>query len=261
MNDVVFIKEIKSSADDLQNPAYRSIIYCFLGKITVTFENRAVDISAGKFAVVMPNQAFKISVEESSCGCYLGLSEPSFGLLETIVVSDEKDFRVGALLTQCLTVSSEKDKREILLPALGNLLAAYIFVLTGKSGNLGIVETVQNKIKEEVGNPDFKLEEYLKSLPLNSDYVKKLFKNQTGFTPKQRLAKLRLDKAKMLLSGTDRLNYTIKEVSNLCGYSDSLYFSKIFKNKFSYSPTEYAHRFDKPTKKKAPLGVASEVDI
>lgn len=261
MNDIVFIKEIKSNLDDFENPAYRSIIYCFSGKLSVAFENRTVDIIEGKFAVIMPNQAFKINSEESSFGCYLGLSEPSFGLFETIVVNDEKDFRVAALLRQCLTVSTEKDKREVLLPALGNLLSAYIFVLTGKSGNFGIVETIQNKIKEEVSSPDFKLDDYLKSLPMNSDYVKKLFKKQTGLTPKQRLTKLRLDKARMLLSGTDRFDYTIKEVSNLCGYSDSLYFSKIFKNKFSYSPTEYAHRFDKPTKKKSPLGVTSEVDV
>ena len=63
------------------------------------------------------------------------------------------------------------------------------------------------------------------SLYLDEAYFSRLFKEKTGLTPKQYLLNVRLKRAKELLSETV---YPIKEISTATGFSDPLYFSKLF---------------------------------
>ena len=62
------------------------------------------------------------------------------------------------------------------------------------------------------------------------------FKTEYGYSPHNYIINERLSKARMLLTQT---NYTIKEISHICGYSDELYFSRIFKKFMKCSPKEF----------------------
>lgn len=62
-----------------------------------------------------------------------------------------------------------------------------------------------------------------------------LFKARTGVTPKDYLIKLRIDKAKELLRDT---GLTIRQISLIVGFSDQLYFSRMFKKATGQSPRE-----------------------
>ena len=50
------------------------------------------------------------------------------------------------------------------------------------------------------------------------------------------VTELKMEKAAHLLRETDM---SIKEITNATGYNDQNYFSKLFKQKFGVSPTEY----------------------
>jgi transcriptional regulator GlxA family with amidase domain len=60
-----------------------------------------------------------------------------------------------------------------------------------------------------------------------------------GISPSAYRQGLRIDNAKNLLSSTE---LPISEVGILCGFSDSLYFSRIFRQKTGCSPTEYRRK-------------------
>lgn len=62
------------------------------------------------------------------------------------------------------------------------------------------------------------------------------FKDFTGSSPQAYLTDMRIDQAKELLSNK---SFQIAEVAELVGYSDPLYFSRIFKKKTGCSPNEY----------------------
>lgn len=62
------------------------------------------------------------------------------------------------------------------------------------------------------------------------------FKDFTGSSPQAYLTDMRIEQAKDLLSNT---SFQIAEIAELVGYSDPLYFSRIFKKKTGYSPNEY----------------------
>ncbi|MFS0727461.1 helix-turn-helix domain-containing protein [Paenibacillus sp. 1P07SE] len=64
------------------------------------------------------------------------------------------------------------------------------------------------------------------------------FKKSVGCSPGTYLTKLRIRKAKELLRVTSRS--TLKEIAQSVGYSDELYFSRVFKKSEGVSPTVYA---------------------
>jgi AraC-like DNA-binding protein len=74
------------------------------------------------------------------------------------------------------------------------------------------------------------------------DHMRRLFKQETGFTPQQYLLELRINYAKKLIRNNARLHYSVAEISLMCGFYDSAYFSRLFKKKTGMTPTEYQER-------------------
>lgn len=71
---------------------------------------------------------------------------------------------------------------------------------------------------------------------LSRSSLEKKFKTDTGITPKQYLINIRLDNAKYLLQYS---NYSINQISSLCGFSTSAYFIYLFRQKNQMTPREY----------------------
>lgn len=67
-------------------------------------------------------------------------------------------------------------------------------------------------------------------------YFMKLFKKNLGVSPQEYYARLIVDKSSYLLVDT---NYSISEISKLCGIEDALYFSRMFKKHTGVSPNAY----------------------
>ncbi len=85
-------------------------------------------------------------------------------------------------------------------------------------------------------NTDISIEEYSKSRGLSNCWFIQCFKEITGYSPLQYILKLRIATAQSLLENTD---YTISEISNIVGYANSLYFSRLFHKYIGMSPKEY----------------------
>ncbi|MCZ8518092.1 MULTISPECIES: AraC family transcriptional regulator [Paenibacillus] len=79
------------------------------------------------------------------------------------------------------------------------------------------------------------IEHMAKTLGYHRTHLSKMFKQHTGMSPMQFLLKVRMERAKQLL--TERL--TIEQVASSVGFADALYFSKQFKKWYGVSPSEY----------------------
>jgi len=80
-------------------------------------------------------------------------------------------------------------------------------------------------------------------LHLNSNYFCDLFKKETGFTFLEYLTKIRITAAKQILC--EKVNVKTYEVASKVGYSDSRYFSRLFKNATGMTPSEYRENCDR----------------
>lgn len=66
------------------------------------------------------------------------------------------------------------------------------------------------------------------------------FKGIVGMAPQDFIIEARLSKAKMLLTNS---NHMVKEIADLCGFSNAYYFSRIFHQRIGCPPSQYADQF------------------
>ena len=85
-------------------------------------------------------------------------------------------------------------------------------------------------------NSSIKITDIASRFYITPVYLGKIFKERIGISPKQYIIKKRIERAKELLANT---NLAVNEISNSVGYTDQLYFSRIFKVHCKLSPLEY----------------------
>ena len=96
-----------------------------------------------------------------------------------------------------------------------------------------------NEIKAFVAEnymKDIGLEDVAKLVCLNPTYVSEIFKKNKGENFSEFLIGYRIGIAKELLKD---VRYKIVDVSNMVGYKDAKYFSRLFKEKVGVNPTNY----------------------
>ncbi len=78
------------------------------------------------------------------------------------------------------------------------------------------------------------------SMGYSPGYLTKSFTAEHGITPSKYLNQLRLNKAKSLLK--NNMEYSVKTISEMVGYEDQGYFSRIFKKYMGISPIDYREK-------------------
>ena len=94
---------------------------------------------------------------------------------------------------------------------------------------------LRNKIMKNPEEP-WNISEIADQLYLSKSYLQKIYKTYFGKSIIEEMIQFRIDKAKALLSGTDR---TVTDISRECGYSSYNYFVRQFKSAEGVSPSEY----------------------
>jgi AraC-like DNA-binding protein len=82
-----------------------------------------------------------------------------------------------------------------------------------------------------------------KHLRLNPDYLTRLFKQSLGESLGSYVLRHRMTRARELLTSS---NLNIKETAEAVGFSDPLYFSRVFRREEGMSPSEYILRSSAP---------------
>lgn len=83
------------------------------------------------------------------------------------------------------------------------------------------------------------LKELAAQFALSPNYCSSLFTKITGMTFSQYITRLRMEKASLLLQNP---NLPISDIAELIGYDDQIYFSKVFKKYYSFTPSQYREK-------------------
>lgn len=107
--------------------------------------------------------------------------------------------------------------------------------------NLMIILEMDQAVKYFTSNYNtaINIDDYALSHNLSISWFIQSFKHYTGTTPTQYILQLRISNAKNLLENT---SYNISEISQIVGYENPLYFSRVFKKQSGLSPSEYRKR-------------------
>ncbi|UQZ35894.1 DNA-binding response regulator [Paenibacillus sp. PK3_47] len=121
------------------------------------------------------------------------------------------------------------------------VLSRILEVFTGEISKslAGDRSSVLENIKAYIDNHYFeniKISMFTEKYFLSREYLMKLFKGKYGWGIHEYVQKVRMDKAKALLSDP---GLKIQDISEMLGYKDKNYFSKAFRNYYDCSPSEF----------------------
>ncbi|MCF7829340.1 MAG: response regulator [Candidatus Marinimicrobia bacterium] len=110
---------------------------------------------------------------------------------------------------------------------------------TGKvsSEDQEFMTRVRDLVRNNLDNPDFAVDDMVRSLYLSRRQVERKIKSLTNLTPSELIRSVRLQKAKEMLT-TGQLT-SVQEVARAVGIQDPAYFSRLFKKEFEAPPSEF----------------------
>lgn len=123
-----------------------------------------------------------------------------------------------------------------LLEIFAECYSENIMPIKGKSP---ISESVEY-LEKNFADPTITVNKIAAKSFMSEVYFRKLFKAELGTSPKKYIIKLRIQKAVSLINTG---YYSLKEVAEMCGYTDYKYFSVEFKASIGCSPSEYEYEF------------------
>lgn len=201
----------------------------------------AVLIAADKVTAVPPTVKHNFSDADGMC---VLIERALLPFKEITAVTDDENRGILHAARQAETyLHGSLEKKELILSALGGVIVSYLTAFAASDGFSPITRQILAEIEKNVSNATFFLEDYIKTLPLNYDYVRKLFKKETGATPHEYLIRQRMELAASLLkSGISNRysSYSVSQIAEACGFADPLYFSKVFKKYYGTAPASYA---------------------
>ena len=104
-----------------------------------------------------------------------------------------------------------------------------------RSASVRPIRLAQDYVLKHYSDP-LTLEKVSEAVGFSASYFSFLFKKETGENFLHYLTRIRMDRAKELLSQTD---LSISEISEQVGYNDSNYFTKMFRKETRLSPGQY----------------------
>ena len=223
-----------------------------MNKIVDVRRESQVEIAAKGFEVLIPDgqverQAVVIPpLKKYSSVHFTGIRivfENAMLPFDEVCVIPDSDGAIAFVAKQALKYfNGNINRKDLILSALGDLLVSYITAFSAQKEYSPVVELVRAEIVKGISDCSFSIKDCLKKLPLNYDYIRKLFKKETGVTPAEYLLKERMTLARQLLSSgiSNKFSpYSVSQIAEACGYSEPLYFSRVFKKYFGVSPSEY----------------------
>lgn len=215
------------------------LIYCTGQGGELRFDGFTLPYSKGSIAVIPPFTPHSNISQDGFTNIHVNLMNGTLNFSEPLVIQDDGNRSVLSVFSGIYFQFYENaEQRETLLSAYGNLLVAYLLAYRKTSSLSKIAQQIERHIIRHYVDPGYALDDYLKSLPYNYDYLRKLFQKELGMTPLQYLNDKRLQTAASML----RAEYNdgnVTEVARQCGFREPLYFSRMFKKKYGVSPSFY----------------------
>lgn len=98
-----------------------------------------------------------------------------------------------------------------------------------------LIEPAVEYLKKHIYDSSFKINKLHRLCGISDTYFRKIFEAEFNMTPQEYVVTGRISHARSIIESGDF--ESIKEVSELVGYNDPLYFSKAFRKIYGFSPS------------------------
>ncbi|MBR5089493.1 MAG: helix-turn-helix transcriptional regulator [Ruminiclostridium sp.] len=244
MNSIIYVgRHLITFATKQHHHDEWELIYCTGGQGQFEFQDLTLDYGLGDIVIIPPRTPHTNNSDEGFTNIHLNIADATFPFREPMLVADDTDCHIlGAFRDAFYFFNSDMESKQLVTDALGNLIVNYVTAFRETRPVRGIVDEIKSNITQNFTDCDYELDKYLRTIPFSYDYLRKLFKSEMGMTPHSYLTNLRVQMAEKLLCSYKTGELNISEIAYVCGYSDSLYFSRVFKKSYGCSPKQYAEK-------------------
>lgn len=217
------------------------LIYVTQGSVDYIYAKQEGRISQGEYIILKPY--FTLETKPITCESatiywvLFSLNDHELTKISVLPRNDHADSRLFSLL--CLLVdslrsASMKKIQEPLLLALLNLITN---LQNNNQKTLDILDRVSRFLDENIAEP-ISAQRVAEALSYSKDYLSRVLQAETGKSLKAYINQHKLQSACQLLRNS---GYSISEVGENIGYSDSNLFTKFFSYHMKMTPKAYRH--------------------
>ena len=243
MNSIIFVGE-HSETYNVQSHVHDNweIIYCTSGKGEFQFDNGSkIEYGVGDVVAIPPGLMHCNMSDEGFTNIHMTLADTACPHRTAFRVTDDAEGHLKIYFSEAkFYFDSDIARKELIINALGGLIVSYMIVFSSRTPYSELVESIRNDILRCYSDPDYRMDDFIRSIPFNYDYLRKLFKKEVGVTPLEYMTGMRMKKAETLLLAMREQEYSVAEVAEMCGFDDPLYFSRVFKKYYGVSPSAFA---------------------
>lgn len=193
--------------------------------------------SPGTIFIIPPGTKHSTIAEGCYKNIYINGDLEQFFHFEEVVTISDNALNEGTTLATIMFNNRYEDS-----DYLSSLCSAYIhFILHNlrvEDSLTSSINKIIRKIMEQFSDCNINLKELLCESGYAEDYIRSHFKKITNKTPNEFLTYTRIKHACFLIE-TYENSLSLLEISEQCGYTDYIYFSKKFKKITGISPQQY----------------------
>lgn len=234
MNPIIGL--IKKESPFHRHKDYEIIVYV-KGNGCFKSMEKEFAVSPGKIVIVPPGVMHSATFSETFERIYIqGEFRHIFNFTSPIVVLDNSE-KEGIYLAKM--IYNNRYDSSGYTTALLDAFAHFLMQGIKMQNRIGsAIEDMINVINSNFYDCNINLNILLENSGYAADYIRAQFKKITGITPTEFLTKVRIKHACYLIN-TYENSLSLAEISEKCGYTDYMYFSKKFKSIMGVSPKKY----------------------
>ena len=242
--DVNTVNFVLESSDVGEKEGIRSVYSLFLitrGSGELVLDDRHYDLEKGNLFLILPSARYSIRAKqdlEYAYVSFLGVGAPI--LVQRLTKNGVMKIFEGtdgliAYWKQALAHAHPKNIDLISKGVLEYSTALLIDDVPQESATKSVVR-IEQYIRRNFTLPGIRLHSVAKQFGYSEKYLSKLFLRHTGMHFGEYLTNLRINAACGLMQERQS---SVKEVAFACGFTDPLYFSKVFKVKMGVTPSAF----------------------
>ncbi|MGN0242822.1 MAG: AraC family transcriptional regulator [Lachnospiraceae bacterium] len=226
------------------------LLYVAQGSGVFVIGSEKLEVKSGSVVCFLPGERQEYSfykkdnpiyywIHISSAAWYQRLAV--YGLLDEAVIyvgeAEEIVFYFNKIISELKARQehTEDSCEALFLSLLISLSRSYHHHQRMEDGDSIPMATIREEIKRNCVSKK-KVAEYAKQYNMSYNYFIRRFREAFGITPAQYMQQVKIERAKEYLENS---RFSISQISDLLGYDNSLYFSKVFRKSTGMSPSEY----------------------
>lgn len=216
-------------------------VYVLSGCARYHFKDRVSNVCEGSVLYLPRESTYKIYIDCDYHYIYVDFHfnvEPKYTLMDLVIPAA---YRIECKFRDALRYWIRNTKSGQLM-AFGCLYEIYGLLLEHSSNqyissdNKKLAEKGAQLIIEKLSSKNLRVTTIAQNIGISVAHFRRVFKSTYGITPNLFLTQQRVQYAKHLLGETD---YSISTISDLSGFCNPYYFSRVFKSYIGLCPSKY----------------------